>query len=194
MSRSIPGKLTLASMAVVFFLTAFPALAASAPPDKGKVVGVSIPLVPEPAQSEIDEVAALGNDFIAVVTSAFWYFRAPIEGWVIYGNTATPWWVQDWDGDEHVLQLHCEFSGEFLGGVPYGPVSKTKTYTYTDNLPYPLALPRHGQPIATWVPMPYLKKAEIECWLYLDGALVDYLHKERDLTLLSKSTDPTTLE
>lgn len=172
MNKNILGKLTAIALAIAFALVALPAAAGAAQPDKGpSVVIPALPPDPDP-----EEIGALpdGEDLVSEAYPVWLWSRyytvwLPMHGLTVYHCRLAVWWVVDWDGESHTIEVVGGWEGETIDGDPVSaPINAT--WSYTDNAPWPGFY--FGRRPFHWSPPELLKEASVEVYVYFDGDCV----------------------
>ena len=192
MSRNILFRLALVALAIAFALVALPAAAGSASPDKGP--SVVIPALP-PDDPDVEELEALpdaeeliSEQYPLWPYAHFYKVWLPQYGLTVYHCRFAVWYVKDWDGETHTVEVAGSWSGKTIRGVHVGtPFSRT--WTYTDNAPWPTFL--FGRELFQWTPQDLLKEASLVAYVYFDGVCVPGLcpyEKHVDLDRVVKTS------
>lgn len=173
MSRNILSKLTAIALAAAFALAAFPAAAATAQPGGGPIP--AIPALP-PDDPDAEELGALpdateliSEDYPVWVWSQFYTVWLPMYGFTVYHGRLAVWWIKDWDGEQHTIQVVGEWRGETIDGDEVSEPFNL-TWPYVDNAPWPLFV--FGRTLFKWTPPALLKEASVEAYVYFDGDCV----------------------
>lgn len=173
MSRSVFSKSIAIALAIAFMLVAFSVAAGSKPAVQGP--SVTIPALP-PDDPDADELGALpdaeeliSEDYPVWAWSRFYTVWLPMHGFTVYHGRLAVWWVKDWDGQTHTIEVVGSWQGETVDGQGVGtPFSAT--WDYTDNAPWPTFL--FGRRLFKWTPPELLKEASVTAYVYFDGVCV----------------------
>jgi hypothetical protein len=192
MSRNILGKLTVIALAIAFMVVLFPAAAGSKPAVQGP--SVTIPALP-PDDPDADELGALpdaeelaGEAFPVWAYARFYTVWLPQYGLSVYHSRLAIWFVKDWDGESHTIEVVGSWQGETIDGGGLGSLFN-RTWTYTDNAPWPTFL--FGRELFKWTPQDLLKEASVTAYVYFDGVCVPGLcpyEKSVDYNRVVKTT------
>lgn len=183
MSRNILSKLTVIALAIALMLVALPATAGSKPVVQGP--SVTIPALP-PDDPDADELGALpdaeeliSEEYPVWPYAHFYTVWLPQYGLTVYHGRLAVWYVKDWDGETHTIEVVGSWQGETIDGNHVGSLF-SRTWNYTDNAPWPTFL--FGRELFKWTPDDLLKEASVQAYVYFDGVCVpDYCPYERSV-------------